>query len=468
MTSAVLGRSGVLTLAGLGTTAIVLGAIFADDVPMTSDETHSWSIANRSAVEFLQVQRRQAVAMAPYHAGLWLWMQISTADWWVRMFSALGGALTVCLLFVLATRWMGHRIALVACVVTLVNPYFHRYLVDARTYSWLMAMGVATVILFDDLRRRDRPLDVVLLGVVVGIGMMSHVAFVIVVGSAVAALVITSSLTARLFKRLTVSAAIATVVFLPTAYLLLRRRDQLAQDSPATPSRVVALTSSALGSMPTSALLVVGIAALVVTALMRKQRDWPTVCLLCMAVGPPVLLALMTLVGDDIFASRYLAPMMPFAAFAAVAGFRSLWDARDGTYALAAVAVVGLVAGILGPSVRDFSQADAISASEFLDENVDGSDVVLFEPAFVRLYVSRYWGNRPEVDPMFVEDDRSRLYARTRPFRAVRAEVEQAATVWIVMLGSDSRFLDELRDDREVERHQFGDLKVVELAGTAG
>jgi 4-amino-4-deoxy-L-arabinose transferase-like glycosyltransferase len=461
-------RTNTVSLLAVGGATLALGALLAGRSPMTSDEAFSVAIVDRSLGGFTRVLGTEGVAMAPYHIGLWVWTRFGDSDWWIQMFSVVGGAVAICLLFILTHRWLSRRVAFATCVVALASPFFHRYLVNARTYSWLMAIGLATLIAADNVLRRQRRMDSVWLGVAIGLGLASHMTFLVVVGSLGIALIISGAITRAVLKRLLAAAGVATALFLPTLILLFTRRGELAQNAPATPGRFVAVTSSALGSLPSSPILIVGITILVMTTMLRRARDWPTICLASMAVGPPILLALISLVGDDIYNSRYLAPLLPFAAAAAVAGYRLVWAERRETVVPLVVAASSVLAGTLGPTVGDALQADPEAAAAFLSNNVRAGDSVLFEPSYTRIYLARYWGYHPEFDRMLVGFDDASLNPPTRTLTEVANELRAAPTIWLATLNPDSAMLQSIQEGRTPTSQFFGRLQIIELPSSSG
>lgn len=448
----------------LGVLTIVLGALLARGVPMNSDETFSFAITHRPLVGFLEVQRTEIAAMAPFHALLWIWIQIDSTDWWLRMLPVVGGALTIFLLCILISRWATRGAAAASCLVVLSSPFFQRYLVEVRTYSWLMALGVFLVLILDNMVRRDRVSDSVFLGVTAGLGLVSHVTFVVVIGSAVVAIAISRQLTRQLWNRLMVAALIASAVFAPALVVLMDRRGGLDQAAPAAGRRFVAVTSSAYGSVPTSAIILAGVIGLLIAVIVARDTSWPTVCLACMAVGPPLLLAVISWIGDDLYNSRYLAPVAPFTGAAAVMGYRRLAPARLGSASLAVVVAVSILAGFAGPSVRSTRTSEPELAANYLDQHVNADDVVIFEPSWTRIFVARYWGYRPANDPTLESYGGSVFPETTRALDEIETQLDSAPTIWLITQEAESVVLDRLDDDRSATTHPFGPrLKIVEL-----
>ena len=446
-------RTALSVLCGI---TLFLGALLARGIPMYWDEVYSISVSDRTLSGFLGVLKTDGHGQAPFHTGLWVWLRFSESDWWIRMFSVLGGTVAIALLFILGSRWLTGRVALAVCAVMLANPFFHRYLIDVRGYSWLMAIGLGTVLATDNVLRRDRRSDVIWLGLLAGLGIASQVLFVAVLASLALALLISGSLTPTVSRRFSVSIGIGALVVMPVAYPLLNKGASLNQNAPATLFRLVRVTSSSLGSLPTSPLVVVGILALLASTLQRRERNWDTVCVLCLPIGPAVILTAISLlgVGEGVYNSRYLMPALPFIALAAVSGYRRMLPAPKDTTWLFFVTAAFVVTGLFGPSVHDFVQADPVAAATFLNTNVDDEDSVLFEHAFMQTWVARYWDDRLDVGLLY----------NSKAADDVQQGLAVSRSLWLVTLESDPSYLEELESDRVSTTRSFGKLNIIELS----
>jgi mannosyltransferase len=443
---------------------LALGSLLTGRVPMTSDEATSAAIVDRSFRGLVSVLGRSdsGFTMMPYHLGLWVWTQIGTSDHWIRMFSVLGGSVAMLLLYALCRRWFSSAIGVAACLVLMCNPFFHRYLIEARSYSWMMALGLAFLLVLDDVVRTPRIRHQLALGIVAGVGLLSHALFALVLVACIVAFAASGHLTRVTVRRLVLPFLIASALMAPVMRSLAVRGETHDQAKALTAFRFVAGASTLLGSLPSSLFVAAGICVLAATAIRRRDRTLPTMVLLTVTALPVLLLAALSL-AEPLFLARYLVPVLPIAVMATVVGYARIAPESARNTAVAVVVLGALVAGILGPDVGDARNSDARAAAVFLEQEVRPGDVLLFEQDFVRLHIGRYGGYMPETDIQLIAFDDAHVEPRTRTLDQVDASVRSARRIWVVTLTADSALVDRFADGRPQTTMSFKELRVILL-----
>lgn len=79
------------------------------------------------------------------HAFFSLWLKLGNSDYWVRVLPALAGAATVYLMYLLALRLAGRKVALVAAFLLAISPFHLWYSQEARPYVFLMLFSIASM-----------------------------------------------------------------------------------------------------------------------------------------------------------------------------------------------------------------------------------------------------------------------------------------------------------------------------------
>lgn len=435
---------------------IGLGAVLADDRPFTVDEAVSANVVDRSFGGMVHVLWSQERLMWPFHVALWFWARLGDSDQWLRMLSVLGGAVGVWFFHRLVARWTSPPIAVLSCVILIANPFFLRYLVDARAYSWTLALTVVCVDRVDLMLRRDRGSDAAVLGVTAGLALLCHFLSALVLAALLLSVWVAGRLDRRLVRRLLLPAAIAVALVVPWVVAFVTHSDATRQ-SRATVFRVAAETSSAWGSLPTSVLIAIGLVGCS-AALWPMRRTWSGLSPVLLAVVPVALLALLSLV-KPLFLDRYLLPALPFAAAALAISTGAVPGAvaRNVAYGLVGAMVV-LASAVTSLEVGPGPDALA----EFLDERVRSGDVVVFEPSYLRPYVERYWDDQLGADVALIGYDDAELLPATRSLDEIEPDIRAADTAWLVIPATWS--IDEVRPGSvPVSTQSFGFAKVVRL-----
>ena len=134
--------------------AAVLRLLYLGKRSLWYDEGLSVALTHLSWSQMLMASHE--AAMSPYQVVLRLWMMVSgDSETSLRIPSVLFSVATLPLLYTLARRLAGTRVAVAAAILFAVNVYPIRYAQEARCYSLMMLMVVCSWIFF--LRCLDAP-----------------------------------------------------------------------------------------------------------------------------------------------------------------------------------------------------------------------------------------------------------------------------------------------------------------------
>jgi len=125
------------------------------------DEAISYFVANRSPLEIIAYTAANIAEHPPgYYFLLHFWMRaLGTSEFALRMFTVMGALLAITLTMLVARRWFGRGIALLAGVLFTVQPLAVFLGRDARMYSWFMTAVTLLVYLLDRAIHERRPVN---------------------------------------------------------------------------------------------------------------------------------------------------------------------------------------------------------------------------------------------------------------------------------------------------------------------
>jgi hypothetical protein len=366
---------------------------------------------------------------------LWLWTRLGHSDVWIRSFSVLGSSVAVLLVFRLTLRWFSRCPAVIAATILMASPFMHQYQTEARAYAWTMAVAVGMAVVGDRWIRRPSTASSLGLGALAGVGVALSPLFVLWVGSfAVVVWLARGRRRSRLHEvaPVVMAAVVCAAPFVPS---LLRIEDQLNWIQKPTIRSAIDTTTTVLGGRLSALGLLAGATTLVVALVVHPAR-WREV-----RFSAPLLLGYLTIVVlaiaswtiKPLFIPRYSAASVPFIAIAAVAGWTTV-RIRLQQVALAGAAALALVVFARSGPHSDFGRPggeDLEAAGRELSGRMRPGDVVVFEPAWMRTPLARYWRPGPDVDiakpvPDLGYQDPDVTDA------AVRAKLNAADRVWIV------------------------------------
>ncbi len=399
-------RVGDRTVAtALAVLTIALGATRAGDTAFWLDEAYTAAVVRQSFGGLVRLLGHEA-GMGPYYLALWAWERLGESEWWLRMLSVTGGALTLAALYLLAARFIDRRVAAVACVAVLCNPIFLYDLTELRAYSWAMCSVVVSTTLFLQLRTEPTRRRAVMYGASAG------AALALVVFSAGAVLAQLSFagplVTERARRRhLLIAGAVAAVLLGPFVPALLTSR-QIDWIPHTTMHRLNMQSAVACGGSNWRACCVIGLVVLAVTLVRRRRSGNPDIAL--EVVLASVVAAVGVLLGvsllKPVFVARYLAGVFPLAALGATAGYVRAGDAlltrvRTGHDLRVAVPwMLGALslAGMRGPLFTDSERPEDLRApGQFLTKFVHADQAVVFDTAQQATAFSYYWRAPPGV-----------------------------------------------------------------------
>jgi hypothetical protein len=346
-------------------------------------------------------------------------------------------------------RRFGQTSAVVLAVLLIGNPFFLRYLTEARGTTWSMATAVLATLALSSFVRRPRRAMALAYGGAIGAGIALNTMSALLVPAHLAAVVLAGVPLRPLWRESFPAVAVAGVVVVPFVPALLGRSGTQVSWIPRLGPRGLAETSLQLmgaqvwgGPVGWVAPLfvVVGVAVAAVGLLaglrggLRSGRpDVDRALVLCTATMPPVLLATVSLVRP-LFVARYLAPSAPFLVLAAALGLLSLpWRAVGVPVAAAGAAIaVALAFLVSGPTSDEQRPEDLRAAAGYLAEQVEPTDRVVFTPAWSRIAMARYWEPPSVTDAGLVRWPRSRLYPEEHHTERFVAGLEgPGRVVWV-------------------------------------
>lgn len=163
-------RNDVAIAAVLGVLTIVIGAVRATRHSLWIDEAATAVFMQRSPRGLLSLLWHEG-GMGPYYIAMWFWVHISASDWWLRMFSVVGGACTLIAVYWLARMLRNRLWSVVAVALVMIHPQFMANLSNARDYTWVMFGSALSFITFFRYIDRGRTRNLLAYAVVNGVSL---------------------------------------------------------------------------------------------------------------------------------------------------------------------------------------------------------------------------------------------------------------------------------------------------------
>lgn len=135
--------------------AAALGAYRLDAKSLWFDEGFSVWLARLDWSAAWQLMRGQEANMMLYYALLHLWLRLGLSEVAVRSLSTVAAVACIVPFYFLGVRVLGARYALLASFLLASNAFFIHYAQEARGYSLVLLLTIASSLLF--LRAIDRP-----------------------------------------------------------------------------------------------------------------------------------------------------------------------------------------------------------------------------------------------------------------------------------------------------------------------
>ena len=388
--------------------------------------------------------------MSLYHLLLFGWVRVAgSSEIAVRSFSAVAGIASVAVLFLLARRLAGVRVALWAGLLMAVNPLYVRYAQEARGYSLCLLLVTLASYLF--VRALDRPswANWIAYTLVAGLAAYAHV-FALLVPASHAVSLLFVDRRALSLRKLAFSAGLLLLSQAPLAYLLATSGQSSAVGWVASNNAVGRLFAEIHARPPLAGIvLVIGVAFLLLAYRLIARRlgspahttsTWSRLFVVAWLLVPPVLVAGVAVVYEPLFLARYfIVCLPPFVLLFALI----LDRVRRPKAATAAVLVVALLS--LVPVMRWYSSGQVENwrgATRSVVDATKPGDGVLFFASFVRVPFALYL-NEGEMDdraPVSINpsgdwDSRTSVYGSATPTSRgfLTRDALRFARIWLVL-----------------------------------
>lgn len=377
---------------------LVVGLVDLGGHSLWSDEADTWYVTSEGWAHLVDTVAAWDLHAAAYYALVWLSSPLGETEWWLRLPSVLFAVATVPLVALLATRWFGRWVGVVAALVVAAHGFFVPYAQEARSYTMAVALVAAAGVLLDLGCERRTTRVWIGWSAVTGLLFVTHLfgALVAVVALAVALLFDRSPLEARAARWSVVGVGVfgAVVTFGVFAQHAETPFDYIG--GPWEPSTYFDLLRDLSGG-GRLALAVVAIPATAfvvdvarrVAAGDRGEVAVAQLRVLVTILGTIALSMGVSATGDDSYLlGRYLLPVLPYVAMAIARGAQTLPGRWVGTGVIVAFVVVSGLRWVhhwRSPSQQDFRSltADWIATA-------DPDDAVAFLSPYNRLGVAYY------------------------------------------------------------------------------
>lgn len=448
------------------------------------DEAYGAWFATQPLDDLLKAMWFYEANMGPYYLVLHFWAPlVSGSEAWLRIPSVIGAAVAVWALSELVRRWTNsYAMAAGGGVVLALFPAFRDLAVDARAYSWSIALVVIATLAITrstdgSLRLRIGTYGSVM-GLAVALNLVAVLAFAVP-----ASLIFLASSRAKWLGSLAGAASMSVLVFAPfaPAYWLNRHRQVLW--IPRLSIRGYVANTFGVGVALTAVLLIAATAALALAAFPTFGRESglggvgdpaQRVFLVIAGVGtlaPPILLAIVSELIQPLMTARYLSFIIPFAVAAtigatgdAVRRLSSNPSSRI-VWVSSVSVVIALLSLIRAPWSSERRVPDDFrSATSFLEASSKQTDAVVF--GNYAIYGFEWYGfldNRKVYGPR--QESFSLKEFNVIPLESFEARADQV--VWWVSRGDSGEppanvadMLASLRDCRSASESRFGSVVV--------
>jgi mannosyltransferase len=297
---------------------LAVALVGADRPVLSWDEVTTADVSQRSPAQIWHTITNIDAVLGAYYFMMHGWIALAgTSELALRLPSILAMAGAVAVAGELARRLFGPLVGTVTGLILCILPNTSRYAAEARPYAFTCLLSVLSLLLLyravgmrGRLRWPAYGVSVLLLG-------LSHL-IALTTLCAHAAVVLVRRRDERSWRTTAgwgATVAVALVALLPLAWLGSHQQDtQLAWVDPLTLGGLWSAPRGVVGSRDTAWILV-GLALLV-----AWRPVHPVVHLTVLALGPPAVLALMSVVSSPVWVYRYLLVVLaPLAMLAAVA-----------------------------------------------------------------------------------------------------------------------------------------------------
>jgi 4-amino-4-deoxy-L-arabinose transferase-like glycosyltransferase len=140
-------RPGVILLAEVALAAL-LCLVALGSRSFWLDESVSVTIAGLDWSAFVDIIQRREANLSLYHLLLSWWVNLGESEWAVRSLSVIMAVVAIPVLYAVARRVAGTRVALLAGFLLAINPMFVRYGQEARGYALCLLLVTVASYLF--------------------------------------------------------------------------------------------------------------------------------------------------------------------------------------------------------------------------------------------------------------------------------------------------------------------------------
>lgn len=392
---------------------------------MWFDEAYSSYFAGRNFNQLLHDLATDEANMGPYYLLLWGWRRFGESDVWLRSLSIIGTVAAVWLVWAVVSRWASRAAAAAAVCMLALNPFVLTWTVQARGYTFVVALSVLSLWLAEQVRVTSSVKYAIAFGVNATVLVATNLASVFIVVAQVCCIVVYGK-RQRLVRPLGMGALVSSVLFAPFAYAFLTNRGQVKWIPELSMDQFARSTWAALGGRTAAAALLLGCAVLL--ARLREPRTRPVIMLVLASVTGGVLgLAAFSLIVQPLFVNRYLIGVLPIATIGAVLAFDGLRTPRLRTAALAVLPLAVLMSGVLQPSsTTQWTLEDYRGAARRIDAAAASGDAVINVDGHTSITLGRYLeGDAPILDVVQTGDARN-------PF-GLRNATTEPSRVWLVL-----------------------------------
>ena len=405
-----------LRLWGLGQKSIWLDEIWSITVARMPLHSVIWSIRNQDPNASL------------YYLMLHYWISFGQSEFMVRLMSALAGAATIAVLYILGEHLLNKRVGLIASALLAVNLYHIQYSQEARSYSLVVLLVSLSSLLFIKAIEHQGTKYLAPYILVSALAVYAHVFGVLVISAQCASLILLQLHTVP-WKKIAAAMVATGALVLPAAALLYERTKvpfvKLSWVPPPSIRRVYdlfyAFAGNAsyygveVGKAPGGKILLLIVFSACVAGSWcairtlrlegRSVASWKVGLLLCWAFLPIIINVAVSLGQQSMFLTRYMLVCLP--AFSLIAAFGI--DRLKSRYAVTAVLVVIVAIQMAGvPQYQAYRSEykEWNSATDYMLSNSRPGDGAIFALAHGRLLFQYYneqhhQGTRPNFQIVY-------------------------------------------------------------------
>jgi mannosyltransferase len=437
----------VLGICLAATVACVWGA---GDRDLWLDEGVSVALARSGADPFAISLAGSETNMSLYFAALRVWMLLGSSEAWVRGLSAVFAVAAIPLLYDLARRLFDPRAGLIAAALFAANAMVLTYAQEARAYTLLLLLVVASTNALVRAREQDDRFVWAVWGFLAGLAMWAHIFGGFTVVAQVVALLLSRPGT---LSRPLVGLGACAITAGPLLAITVGHGNDLIGWIPRPKLSAIPYAFGELaGATSVAPLAWATLAVAVLTVVV--DRSWGTALAVSLLVVPLLGAYLVSLVSAPVFVIRYLIGALPGLMLLLGAGLaRVRWLG-------ALLTVVLVLTGVLLVDARPPREAWRSVTTDVVAASRPGDGIAFFHPAGQTLFDYYADGRGPVsvfpalgADETLFDEHTSILV----PLAAADAQAAVAAhdRIWIIYSHAGSMAQQRLVFRTELARQRF-------------